>query len=95
MELRKIVSGHEPIYMEICQKEEEANRFSYELEKRVINNKHHKLGENAAKALVTGLAIQSAVNTVYACDKTLFLLSNGKVCDGNECTNVNMYSIPI
>lgn len=95
LSLRKEITGDEPIYAEICQGEQEANKFSKDLEMKVINNGHHKMGERAARALVTGLVLSTAAGQVYACDKTLFLSSNGKICDNTECHNINMYSMHI
>ncbi|XP_045778130.1 uncharacterized protein LOC123876046 [Maniola jurtina] len=97
LRLRKEITGDEPIYAEICQDEKEANRFSNDLEKRVIDGLNRRLGNSsgAAQALVAGLAIQSSVMSTYACDKTLFLSSSGKVCDTNDCTKLHMYSMPI
>ncbi|XP_047998857.1 uncharacterized protein LOC125236184 [Leguminivora glycinivorella] len=93
--IRKKNTGDEPIYAEITQDVGEANRFSTELEERVRSNGHHRMGERAAHAAAAALAVQAAVQTTFACDKTLFLSSNGKICDLHVCKDVNMYSMSI
>nr|WVD52799.1 GP [Wugcerasp virus 8] len=41
---------------------------------------------------VATLAIQGISSGVYGCDQTLFLNSNGKVCDKTDCQNIITYS---
>ncbi|QXL90807.1 glycoprotein [Pectinophora gossypiella virus 2] len=95
LKIRKEVTGDEPIYQEICQDEKDANRFSYELEKRVTNNPHHQRGVSLSGILSVGLLASTMVQPTYACDKTLYLATGGKICDDKTCTVINMYSIPI
>lgn len=97
MALRKEITGDEPIYEEICQKPYEANKFSRDLEEKIRGNPHHRMGYNAAKAAVitTLVLAASAPTQTYACDTTLYLSSNGKVCDIKGCQDTNAYSMQI
>lgn len=46
-----------------------------------------------AAAMILGST--GSLNYCEGCDTTLFLQNNGKVCNDNECTTLNMYNFPI
>ncbi|KOC63615.1 hypothetical protein WH47_02496 [Habropoda laboriosa] len=45
--------------------------------------------------LAMGAAILNGGKTAYACDRTLFMHSNGQICDKGKCQEINTYTFNI
>lgn len=50
---------------------------------------------SSIQSLIIGAAIVSNIYQANGCDTTLFFQNNGKICNENECTNLNMYNFPV
>ncbi|QBK47218.1 glycoprotein precursor [Anopheles triannulatus orthophasmavirus] len=69
-----------------------------EHERRTIESRAnmHRENVNARPKLYTmAVAMMALLVVCDACDNTLFVQSNGKICDSNGCIDSSMYDIPL
>lgn len=116
MNFRKDVTGDEPIYGEICNKDSNDDiEYMEVIERRLEVSPHNILGRPVmplpqqsnvkyAKTYkkppmhslyTTTVMIMCIINIISCCDKTLYLSTQGKICDKSNCLEMNTYQLSI